>query len=89
MTLADGKPHDAFQAQDVWIGVQYSVATAMRLAGKSQQSITLMDTLYQALYHLAKIPFAAPEASTAQWLWTNRRLEMSLPLVRLRRASGL
>ncbi len=61
MTLADGMPHDAFQAQDVWIGVQYSVATAMRLAGKSSQATELMDTLYHALYHQAKIPFAAPE----------------------------
>lgn len=61
MTLANGQPHDAFQAQDVWIGVQFSVATALRLAGKQAQAEDLMDTVYQALYHMAKIPFAAPE----------------------------
>lgn len=61
MTLADGRPHDAFQAQDVWIGVQFSVATALRLAGKQVQAERLMDAVYQALYSMAKIPFAAPE----------------------------
>ncbi|CAH6844878.1 putative Glucosylceramidase [Vibrio chagasii] len=61
MTLADGSPHEAFQAQDVWIGVQFSVATALSLAGKSQQAETLMDTVYTALYDYSKIPFAAPE----------------------------
>ena len=61
MTLSDGSPHEAFQAQDVWIGVQFSVATALNLAGKSQQAETLMDTVYTALYDYSKIPFAAPE----------------------------
>ncbi len=61
MTLADGSPHDAFQAQDVWTGVQFSVATALRLAGKVDMAVSLMDTVYDALYQCAKIPFAAPE----------------------------
>ena len=61
MTLANGMPHEAFQAQDVWIGVQFSVATALRLAGKNNQAVELMDTVYGALYAQAKIPFAAPE----------------------------
>ncbi|CAE6920417.1 GH116 family glycosyl hydrolase [Vibrio sp. B1FLJ16] len=61
MTLADGCPHEAFQAQDVWIGVQFSVATALRLAGKQREAESLMDSVYKALYELAKIPFAAPE----------------------------
>lgn len=61
MTLADGSPHDAFQAQDVWIGVQFSVATALRLAGKENQAEKLIDTVYTALYQFSKIPFAAPE----------------------------
>ncbi|GAM72929.1 hypothetical protein JCM19241_2384 [Vibrio ishigakensis] len=34
MTLSDGMPHEAFQAQDVWIGVQFSVATALKLSDK-------------------------------------------------------
>jgi uncharacterized protein (DUF608 family) len=61
MTLADGAPHEAFQAQDVWIGVQFSMATALRLAGKNEQAQTILNTVYDALYNLAKIPFAAPE----------------------------
>ncbi|MFA0724898.1 glucosylceramidase, partial [Vibrio sp. 10N.222.49.E5] len=39
----------------------FSVATALNLAGKSQQAETLMDTVYTALYDYSKIPFAAPE----------------------------
>ncbi|WP_435235785.1 GH116 family glycosyl hydrolase [Psychromonas sp. PT13] len=61
MTLSDGQPHEAFQAQDVWIGVQFSVATSLHLAGKIEQAETLISTVYNALYHYAKIPFAAPE----------------------------
>ncbi|MCK6264037.1 non-lysosomal glucosylceramidase [Vibrio sp. ZSDE26] len=61
MTLANGAPHEAFQAQDVWIGVQFSVATALNLAGKHEQAKNLMNTVYTALYQYAKIPFAAPE----------------------------
>lgn len=61
MTLCDGAPHHEFQAQDVWIGVQFSVATALKLAGKEEQAETLIDTVYNALYGYAKIPFAAPE----------------------------
>lgn len=61
MTLKDGMPHDAFQAQDVWIGVQFSVAAALRLNGKNDKAIELMDTVYDALYCQSKIPFAAPE----------------------------
>ncbi|MCZ8488906.1 hypothetical protein O9992_22150 [Vibrio lentus] len=50
----------------MWIGVQFSVATALNLAGKSRQAETLMDTVYTALYDCySKIPFAAPEGSIA------------------------
>ncbi|WP_413701106.1 GH116 family glycosyl hydrolase [Psychromonas sp. KJ10-10] len=61
MTCADGFPCEEFQAQDVWIGVQFSVASALRLAGKQEQAEQLIDTVYDALYNCAKIPFAAPE----------------------------
>jgi len=61
MTLKNGMPHGAFQAQDVWIGVQFSVASALRLSGKNEQAVELMDTVYDALYRQSKIPFAAPE----------------------------
>lgn len=80
MTLADGSPHEAFQAQDVWIGVQFSVATALSLAGKSQQAETLMDTVYTALYDYSKIPFAAPEGFNCSVSFNEQDLTESLEL---------
>ncbi|CAH7488021.1 putative Glucosylceramidase [Vibrio chagasii] len=80
MTLADGSPHEAFQAQDVWIGVQFSVATALSLAGKSQQAETLMDTVYTALYDYSKIPFAAPEGFNCSVSFTEQDLTESFEL---------
>ena len=74
MTLADGSPHDAFQAQDVWIGVQFSVATALKLAGKTSQAEQLMDTVYTALYDYSKIPFAAPEGFNCSVIVTESEL---------------
>lgn len=61
MVLANGEPHQAFQAQDVWIGVQFSAATALKLANQGNKAEHLIDTVYEALYSGAKIPFAAPE----------------------------
>ncbi|MCG9639346.1 non-lysosomal glucosylceramidase [Vibrio sp. Isolate34] len=80
MTLADGSPHEAFQAQDVWIGVQFSVATALSLAGKSQQAETLMDTVYTALYDYSKIPFAAPEGFNCSVSFDEKDLSESFSL---------
>ncbi|CAH6849852.1 Glucosylceramidase [Vibrio chagasii] len=80
MTLADGSPHEAFQAQDVWIGVQFSVATALSLAGKSQQAETLMDTVYTALYDYSKIPFAAPEGFNCSVSFDEKDLTESFKL---------
>jgi len=80
MTLADGSPHEAFQAQDVWVGVQFSVATALSLAGKSQQAETLMDTVYTALYDYSKIPFAAPEGFNCSVSINEQDLSESLEL---------
>lgn len=80
MTLADGMPHEAFQAQDVWIGVQFSVATALKLAGKSNQAQTLMDTVYTALYDYSKIPFAAPEGFNCSVSVTEQDLSKSFNL---------
>lgn len=80
MTLADGSPHEAFQAQDAWIGVQFSVATALSLAGKSQQAETLMDTVYTALYDYSKIPFAAPEGFNCSVSFDEKDLSESFKL---------
>ena len=56
-----GAPKEAFQAQDVWIGVQYSNAASLLLAGEYDKFDELIHTLYDNLYLKAKIPFAAPE----------------------------
>ncbi len=80
MTLADGRPHHAFQAQDVWIGVQFSVATAMKLAGKPAQAEKLINTVYHALYQLAKIPFAAPEGFNSSVSVTKQSLQHEFAL---------
>ena len=61
MTNREGEPLEAFQAQDVWIGVQFSVATALWQAGKKSEFQELLETVYDSLYNLSKIPFAAPE----------------------------
>ncbi|WP_038184773.1 GH116 family glycosyl hydrolase [Vibrio rhizosphaerae] len=80
MTLADGAPHEAFQAQDVWGGVQFSVASALKLAGKYQQAETLLNTVYNTLYHSAKIPFAAPEGFNGSAHVTTSDLQQLLGL---------
>ena len=59
--LTAGAPKEAFQAQDVWIGVQYSNAASLLLAGEYDKFDELIHTLYDNLYLKAKIPFAAPE----------------------------
>jgi len=56
-----GAPKEEFQAQDVWIGVQYSNAASLLLAGEYDKFDELIHTLYDNLYLKAKIPFAAPE----------------------------
>ncbi|MGL6316182.1 GH116 family glycosyl hydrolase [Vibrio sp. WXL103] len=80
MTLANGLPHHAFQAQDVWIGVQFSVATALQLAGMRDQAEQLIDTTYRALYQLARIPFAAPEGFNASGVVSAELLVQTLDL---------
>ncbi|SDH01592.1 beta-Glucocerebrosidase 2 N terminal [Vibrio xiamenensis] len=74
MVLANGAPHEAFQAQDVWIGVQFSAATALKLANKSEKAERLIDTLYEALYTSAKIPFAAPEGFNSSVVVTEQAM---------------
>lgn len=59
----DGEPLDEFnfQAHDVWIGIQYSIATAMTLHGMTEEAADLIDSMARNLYDEARIPFAAPE----------------------------
>jgi uncharacterized protein (DUF608 family) len=57
----DGQPKEAFQAQDVWIGVQHSNAASLLLLNEKESFHNLMDSMTENLYVKAKIPFAAPE----------------------------
>ncbi len=59
----DGEPLDEFnfQAHDVWIGIQYSIATAMQFHGLKDECADLLDSMVRNLYDEARIPFAAPE----------------------------
>ncbi|WP_432463963.1 GH116 family glycosyl hydrolase [Agarivorans sp. QJM3NY_33] len=58
------KAWDNFQAHDVWIGVQYSLALAMQ-QHHQPQSEELLASVYRLLYQSAQIPFAAPEGFNA------------------------
>jgi uncharacterized protein (DUF608 family) len=55
----------AFQAQDIWLGVQYSLAAAALRAGEAAGAWELLDAQYENLYAKARIPFGAPEGFNA------------------------
>ena len=59
----DGSPLEEFnfQAHDVWVGVQYSIATAMLMHGMKKEADDLLEACFRNLYKEARIPFAAPE----------------------------
>jgi non-lysosomal glucosylceramidase len=56
-----GETLEAFQAQDVWLGVQYSIVAICARVGLKDEAVRLLDTCYANLYDLARIPFGAPE----------------------------
>lgn len=60
---ADGSPLDEFnfQAHDVWIGIQFSLITAMLMHNLRTEAEGLIESMVQNLYSEARIPFAAPE----------------------------
>ena len=61
----DGGALDSFQAQDIWLGVQYSLAAAACRAGEFQGAWELIEAQYDNLYRKARIPFGAPEGFNA------------------------
>ncbi|NLB63592.1 MAG: glucosylceramidase [Fibrobacter sp.] len=63
MVHADGMPLDEFnfQAHDVWIGVQYSLVTALSLHKMYDEARDIIASMVRNLYQEARIPFAAPE----------------------------
>ncbi len=80
MTNREGAPLEAFQAQDVWVGVQFSVATALWQAGKKGEFQELLGTVYDSLYNLSKIPFAAPEGFNCSRTISSEELAKALGL---------
>lgn len=61
----DGSALDSFQAQDIWLGVQYSLAAAAVRAGDFQGAWEVIEAQYDNLYRKARIPFGAPEGFNA------------------------
>ncbi len=72
---ASGSPLEAFQAQDVWIGVQDSIVCALILADMKQAARELLQKLYLNLYWEARIPFGAPEGFNASCCLEIEQLE--------------
>ncbi len=56
-----GKDLDIHQAQEVWLGVQYTLAGALVSVGMIEEFEELIATLFEAIYIDAKIPFGIPE----------------------------
>lgn len=63
----DGSPLDEgnFQAHDVWIGVQHSIALSMLYHGLATEARDIEDSMYRNLCIEARIPFSAPEGFNA------------------------
>lgn len=57
----NGEPLPYFQAQEVWIGVQFSLVLNMFVHGEIETAQSLLDQIYTNIYERAKIPFGVPE----------------------------
>lgn len=61
LVAKDGSTLEAFQAQDVWLGIQFSLAAVSADLGLDSESWELLEVSYHNLYEMARIPFGAPE----------------------------
>jgi non-lysosomal glucosylceramidase len=61
MVARGGRDLDSHQAQEVWIGVQHSIAGALISVGMIEEFEKLMLSLFDAIYSEGKIPFGIPE----------------------------
>jgi non-lysosomal glucosylceramidase len=61
----NGQALDSFQAQDIWLGVQYSLAAVAAESGETAGAWELMEAQYDNLYQKTRIPFGAPEGFNA------------------------
>lgn len=58
---AEGETLDGYQAQDVWLGLEFALAAALIDAGMLAEARELIDVACVNLEQRARIPFAAPE----------------------------
>ena len=61
LVARNGEPLDGYQAQDVWLGMQFALAAALVAADMPDQAREIIDVACVNLYDRARIPFAAPE----------------------------
>ncbi len=61
LVMRDGSDYDNFQAQDIWLGVQFSICGSLLDAEMVSEFETFFSAIYDAIYNKAKIPFGIPE----------------------------
>ena len=61
----NGESHRQYQAQEIWVGVQYSLVASLFTTGMKSEAISLLCGLYDTFYNRLRIPFAIPEGIIA------------------------
>lgn len=61
VTKRDGSPNKEPQAEEIWIGVQYSIASSLLSVGQYDEFCKVIEALYDVLYKRLRMPFAVPE----------------------------
>lgn len=61
LVTKEGSSLPDFQAQDVWVGVQFSIAACMLDCEMFGEFDELVRKLYDNIYDIAKVPFGIPE----------------------------
>lgn len=61
MVRFDGKRHEEFQAQDIWVGIQYSLVAQMYSVGMMEEAETLLISLEKTLHETSHMRYSPPE----------------------------
>lgn len=61
LVTAAGESLPEIQAQDVWVGIQFSIAASLLDCGMYDEFNDLISAIYKNIYVTAKIPFGIPE----------------------------
>lgn len=77
MLSKKGEDCNNFQAQDIWIGVQFSIACLMVQNDMLESFESYIEILYEAIYEKAKIPFGIPEGFHCSGLFIAEDLSRS------------